>query len=259
MSAAQSGPLAGPLSGKIALVTGGTRGIGRGISLELARQGARVLAVFARDRKSADALEATAKEQGLAIETIRGDLSNDETFAQVVATVKEKAPHLDILVHSAASGVHKSAHELSARHLTWTFNINLFSIHNLVRELFPLFRPGGRLIGITSSGGVRTLPHYAAVGSSKGALESLFRHYAVEFAPRGIAVNLVSPGMVMTEAVEAFPDKEARIESALKDTPTGKMTTPEQVGAVVCFLCSEAASQIVGQTIVVDGGRSVPT
>jgi enoyl-[acyl-carrier protein] reductase III len=252
----------GPLQGKTALVTGGTRGIGKGIALALARQGARVLTVFARDRKAADALEAQARAEGLSIETIRGDLGNEETFNQVVAAIREKvaaAPKLDIIVHSAASGVHKSASELSARHLSWTFNINLFSIHNLVRELFPLIPDGGRLVGITSSGGVRTLPHYAAVGSSKGALESLFRHYAVEFAPRGIAVNLVSPGMVMTEAVEAFPDKEARIESALRDTPTGKMTTPEQVGAVVCFLCSDAAAQIIGQTIVVDGGRSVPT
>ncbi len=251
----------GPLAGKTALVTGGTRGIGGAISLELARQGAKVFAVYARDRKSAEAFQASeeAKATGSVIECLRADLTDDEAFKGTVTLLKERAPQLDIVVHSAASGVHKAAMELSARHMKWTFDINLFAIHNLLRELSPQIPQGGRIIGITSSGGTRVLPHYAAVGASKGALESLFRHYAVELAPRGIAVNLVSPGMVMTDAVEAFPDSEARVQKSLSETPSGKLTSAAQVGSLVAFLCSEAASQIIGQTIVMDGGRSVPS
>jgi len=251
----------GFLSGKTALVTGGTRGIGRAISLELARQGARVIAIYARDRKSAEAFQASddVKATGSEIECLRADLTDDELFKAAVASLKEIAPRLDIVVHSAASGVHKAAMDLSARHMKWTFDINLFAIHNLLRELSPQIPEGGRIIGITSSGGTRVLPHYAAVGASKGALESLFRHYAVELAPRGIAVNLVSPGMVLTDAVDAFPDSEARVQKSLGETPTGKLTSAAQVGGLVAFLCSEAAGQIVGQTIVMDGGRSVPS
>ena len=250
---------AGSLSGKNALITGGTRGIGRAISLALANQGAHVFAIYARDRKAAEAFEAEARGQGLKVDCLRADLTDEALLKGAVTELQTRAPKLDILVHAAASGVHKAALELSQRHMKWTFDINLFAIHNLLRELSPQIPEGGRIIGITSSGGTRVLPHYAAVGASKGALESLFRHYAVEFAPKGIAVNLVSPGMVMTDAVEAFPDSEARVARSIGETPTGKLTTADQIGALVAFLCSEAAGQIVGQTIVMDGGRSVPS
>ena len=113
------------------------------------------------------------------------------------------------------------------------------------------------MIGVTSSGGTRVIPYYAAVGSSKGAMESLFRHYAFEWAPRDIAVNCVCPGLVLTDAVEAFPDKESRSQRALESTPTGKLTIPEDVAQLVGFLCSPFASQIVGQTIVIDGGKTL--
>lgn len=110
---------------------------------------------------------------------------------------------------------------------------------------------------MTSPGGSRVIPHYAAIGASKGALESLFRHYAREFAQEGIIVNLVCPGMVMTDAEKAFPELKRRLETTLQHTPTGELTQPDQVAALVMFLCSEAASQIVGQTIVIDGGKGL--
>ena len=116
---------------------------------------------------------------------------------------------------------------------------------------------GGRVIGLTSAGARQAFPAYAAVGASKGALDALFRHYAVELAPRGIAVNLVCPGAVRTRALDAIPDTEQRIAAAEAGTPTGRLTTCEEVAKVVLFLCSDGASQIIGQTIVIDGGRAV--
>jgi enoyl-[acyl-carrier protein] reductase III len=245
------------LRNKNAVVTGGTRGIGRAIALDLAECGANVYALYARDRKSAEAFEELAKQKGLKIETIRGDLAKDETFQTSVDRVKQACETIDFLVHVAASGVFKRAMELTDRHMRWTFDINFFAVHKLTLALIGRMKKGGRIIGVTSPGGARVIPHYAAIGASKGALEALFRHYARELASEGIIVNLVCPGMVMTDAAKAFPELEKRLSDVLEYTPTGELTRPDQVATLVRYLCSEQASQIVGQTLVIDGGKGL--
>jgi len=245
------------LKNKNAVVTGGTRGIGRAIALDLAECGANVYALYARDRKSAEALEELAKQRGLRIVTIRGDLTKNETFQTSVDSVKQACKTIDILVHAAASGVFNRAMELTDRHMRWTFEINFFAVHKLTLALIGSMKKGGRIIGITSPGGTRVIPHYAAIGASKGALEALFRHYAWELAREGIIVNLVCPGMVMTDAVKAFPEIEERLAKTLEYTPTGELTRPDQVATLVRYLCSEQASQIAGQTLVIDGGKGL--
>ncbi len=242
---------------KVAVVTGGTSGIGRAVSLQLAKEGYRVLALYLRDRANADELTEMARQRDLQIETIRGDLTHPERFASIVEEIKAKTSQVDVLVHSAASGVHRASMELSPKHLSWTFEINVFAFHQLMTELRPMIPSGGRVIGVTSSGATRVIPFYSAVGASKGAMESLFRHYAQELAGQGIGTNLVCPGLVLTSAVEAFPDREARIRKTIEATPSGRLTTPDDVAGVVSFLCSPAAAQIVGQTIVVDGGKTL--
>ncbi len=243
---------------KVAVVTGGTRGIGRAISLALAGEGMRVLAPYARNRQAAEAFEEEARGSGLEVLGIRGDLSKPAAFDSTLAAIRERAETVDVLVHAAATGVHRPAEEITPKHLRFTFETNVFACHALIRELLPRIPAGGRIVGVTSAGGVRTYPTYAAVGGSKGALESLLRHWAVELAPRGIAVNLVSPGTVRTEALDAMPDTDKRIAVAEERTPTGRLTTCEEIARVVLFLCSEDAAQIIGQTIVVDGGRILP-
>jgi enoyl-[acyl-carrier protein] reductase III len=239
------------------VVTGGTRGIGRAVSLAIAASGATVYAIFARNRTSARTFADLAEARGLDVRCVRADLTNDGDFGACVEKIRAETDRVDVLVHSAASGVHREAALLTPRHLAWTFGVNVFAFHRLLVELLPLMGAGGRIIGVTSHGGTRAVKLYAAVGSSKGALESLFRHYAQELAPRGIAVNLVCPGLVLTEALEAFPDKEERVRAALEKTPTGRLTTEDDIAAAVMFLCSESAGQIVGQTLVVDGGRGL--
>ena len=240
-----------------AIVTGGTRGIGRGISLALARAGVRVLAPYARNRRAADELAEIADHESLEILPLRGDLTRDEPFQKTVERLREEADTVDIVVHSAASGVHRPVGDITPKHLRWTFEINVFAIHSLLVALLDRIPEGGRIVGVTSAGGRRALESYGAVGASKGALESLFRHYARDLAPRGIAVNLVSPGLVLTDAVEAFPDKERRFEETLSQTPTGRLTTVDEVGQLVAYLCLEAPSQLVGQTISLDGGKTL--
>ncbi|MFZ4402698.1 MAG: SDR family oxidoreductase [Pseudobdellovibrionaceae bacterium] len=244
-------------SNKVAVVTGGTRGIGRAVSIELAKEGAMVFALYARDRASADVLSEEAKNKNLNIICLRGDLTRPEKFQSLTEELLAKTDHVDFIIHCAASGVHKEATQLTHKHLAWTFDINVFAIHNLIQVLIEKMPAGGRIVGVTSSGGTRVIPYYAAVGSSKGALESLFRHYASELAPKGIAVNCVCPGLVLTDAVEAFPDKDSRTDKTIQATPSGQLTTPEDVANVVSFLCDKRSSQIVGQTLVIDGGKTL--
>lgn len=243
--------------GRNIIITGGTRGIGKAIALTMAEAGAHVFALYARNRKGADALLEEAKKKELQITAVRGDLTDEAMFEGVVKEIREACPEIFAIVHCAASGVHREAMELSDKHMRWTFDINFFVAHKFIQALADKVQKGGRIIGLTSPGGVRTIPHYSAIGASKGALESLFRHYAVEFAPKGIAVNCVCPGMVMTDAAEAFPDLQKRLNKTLEATPSGRLTEPPEIAHLVHFLCQKQASQIVGQTIVLDGGKTL--
>jgi len=244
---------------KVALITGGTRGIGKATSIAMAREGYRVYAVYVRNRQAAGALEQYAKQNGLDIRCLRADLTDEDGRASCVSAIKAETDRIDVLVHCAASGVHRETTKITKKQMMWTFDINVFSFHSLLGELLPLIPAGGRIIGLSSFGATHVFSSfYGAVGSSKGALESLFRHYARELAPRGIAVNIVCPGMVVTDAIDAFPDRDDQMQSAIEITPTGKLATPDDVAGVVLFFASSmAAGAIIGQTINVDGGRSL--
>lgn len=243
---------------RVAVVTGGTRGIGRAITLALGRSGYRVYAIYARNRKGEKELAELSRQQGADIRCIRADLTDNAGVASCVNTIKAENEHVDVVVHSAASGVHREASKLTLKHMNWTFEVNLFSIQALLIDLVPMIPPGGRIVGISSFGATHVFsPFYGAVGATKGALEALFRHYARELAPRGISVNCVCPGLVVTEAIESFPDKDEQLSFGISVTPSGRLTTPNDVAGVVLFVCSDAAQQIVGQTIFVDGGRSL--
>lgn len=243
--------------GKVAVITGGTRGIGRALSLAFSQAGAKVYALYARDRAAADQLTQQTEKSPHPIQCLRGDLTDQDHRARILEQLLSENPEIHFLIHSAASGVHRKAEELSLKHLKWTFEINVFAFHELVRHLVPQMPRGAKILALTSSGGTRVIPYYTAVGASKGALESLIRHYAVEFAPKGIAVNALCPGLVLTDAVEAFPEKERREEMALQGTPSGKLTQPEEVAQAALFLCSSAADQIIGHTLVLDGGKTL--
>lgn len=243
------------LKGKNIVITGGTRGIGRAISIKLAEEGAKVFSIYARNVKAAEALQEESKKKNLNITTLRADLTKESKLEEFIKEIESTCDSIDGIIHSAASGVHRKAMELTEKHMRWTFDINFFAVHNLTKRLYPKMQKGTRIIGITSAGGRGVIDYYTAVGASKGALESLFRHYAKELAPEGIYVNLVCPGMVMTDATEAFPNREARIENTIKETPSGRMTTVEEVADLVFYLMDSGSKNIIGETIVMDGGK----
>ena len=244
------------LQGRRILVTGGTRGIGRAISLQLARAGAAVVANYARNDAAAQALAEQAAGEGLALSVLRADLSLPKGLAAVSELFAADGPPLSI-VHCAATGVHRPFDTLTTKHLDWTMALNVRAFFELVRELLPQLGEGSAIVAVSSAGATRAVPAYTTVGTSKGALEALARHLAVELAPRGIRVNILSPGSVQTDAWDAFPDKEQRLADALRRSPRGRLVGLDEVASAAQFLCSAASSGLVGHTLVVDGGTRI--
>lgn len=250
-------PLAG-FQGKTILVTGGTRGIGRAMSVQFARAGAAVIANYVRGQQAAESLLAQAEEEQLRLTLCRADLTIDKGLDTIEQTVTGLADGLHGLIHCAATGVHKPFDELTVRHLDWTLALNVRAFFAIANRLLPRFANEASIVAVSSQGALRVVPAYSLVGASKGALESFARHLAVELAPRGIRVNIVSPGAVATEAWAAMPDAQTRLAEMAKRTPIGRLVTPEEVAHAALFLCSDAARAIIGQTLVVDGGAALP-
>lgn len=245
------------LRNKTILITGGTRGIGQAISLRFARSGATVIANYLRDEKSAEQLKAIATEERLAITLCRADLTNERSLEQLGHSLEEARQDLSGLVHCAATGIHRPIEELTERHFDWVFNLNVRAFFKLIKLLMPRFSNGSSVVAVSSWGALRALPSYSLVGSSKGGLEALARHMAVELAPRGVRVNILTAGAVLTDAWKAMPNSEARIAETILRTPLGRLVTAEEVAYGAQFLCSDAASGITGHTLVIDGGSGV--
>ena len=245
------------LSGKIALVTGGSRGIGKSIALELGRRGATVIINYLKNHEAAKTTVEELKLQGIKTTRIKAHVGEEAAIDSLVSKIEKQFGQLDILVNNAASGVMRPTTELSVKHWDWTMNINARGPWMLSVAASRLMPDGGRIINISSPGSTWVLPAYFAVGVSKAAIEAVTRYLAVELGPKGIAVNTVSPGFVMTEALNAFPDQLGIRDIASRPTPAGRTITPEDVSNVVAMLCSSDAEIIRGQVIVVDGGETL--
>ena len=245
------------LHGKRVVVTGGTRGVGRAISLQFARAGAQVLANYVRDTKAAEELQAEASKERIVIDTIRADLSTEKGTTRFLEAVTQHFPTVSAFVHCAATGVHRPFTELTLRHFDWTYALNVRAFFELVHRLLDRFEKGASILAVSSDGAARAIPYYTLVGSSKGALESLVRHLAAELAPRGIRVNAIAPGTVLTDAWNVLPDREHRLAEAAHRSPTGRLVTLEEVAGAAQFLCSDAASGVIGHTLVVDCGTRI--
>jgi Dehydrogenases with different specificities (related to short-chain alcohol dehydrogenases) len=239
------------------LVTGGTRGVGRAISLRFARAGAAVIANYVRNQKAADDLLELGQQERLKLQVCRADVSIESGIKRLLESIAEHTPRLSALVHCAATGIHRPLEQLTLRHFDWTYALNVRAFFALVTGLLPRFDPGSTIVAISSEGAVRAVTQYTLAGSSKGALESLVRHFAAELAAKGIRVNSLAPGTVLTDAWKALPNSEQRLEEDAAKTPLGRLVTLEEVALAAQFLCSEASSGVVGQTLIVDGGARI--
>lgn len=250
----------GRFEGKVALITGSGRGIGKAIALRLAAEGADIVVNFFRNREPAEETAAEIRALGRRAEVVRANVAEEDDLIALFKATEETYGGLDILINNAASGFNRSVMEQRVKGWDWTMNINARSALFGAQLAVPLMeaRGGGVIINLSSIGAFRVLPEYVVVGASKAALEAVTRYLAVELAPKNIVVNTVSAGIVETDALQHFPQmKEVmkeRLEAAADYTPTKRNLDSDDVAGVVAFLCTPDAAMICGQVVLVDGG-----
>ena len=244
------------LKGRVALVTGGTRGIGRSCSRLLARAGARVVAGYHRNEAAARRLVEEIESAGGEACTLRADLGSPEEAAALVKEAAGRWGRLDIVVNNAAVWTDGPIEKITDETLDETIRLNLYGSFHVTRAAVPHLRASGtqgRLIFISSTAGQRGEAGHSHYAATKGALISLTKSLATELAPLGVLVNCVAPGWVDTEMnIRPFSGGgRARIETTI---PLGRIGTPEEIAGAVLFLASDLATFITGEILNVNGG-----
>jgi enoyl-[acyl-carrier protein] reductase III len=249
--------MAGALAGKVALVTGAARGIGRAIATKLAAEGCDVAVNYYNSADEAEALCAQLRLTGRRACAIAGSVGIPDSVDEMFVEFGRHFDRLDILVSNAASGVLKPTVEMTLKHWRWCLETNALALNLLVQRALPLMKDGGRVIAMSSLGAQRAMPGYGFIGASKAALEALARALAQELGSRGIRVNVVSAGVVDTDALRYFPNRDELLADFARRTPAGPVLTPQDVAGAVYLLCLPEASMINGHTLVVDGGFAI--
>ncbi len=246
------------LKGKVALVTGGTRGIGRAISLKLAEMGADLAINFFKSRQKAAETQKEIQDRGRKCITIRANMADHEGIHRMFRDVEKEYGRLDILIANAAMGMFGHTTQLTLKDWNVTLDANARALFLCAQEAYKLMQnKGGKIVTITSYGSQRYIPGYAALGASKAAMETLVKYLAVEFAPKKIIINCVSGGPVDTDSLRMIPHSDVLVNESVKRTPLGRIGTPEDLAKVVAFLCTPDSDWICGQVIVADGGVSL--
>ncbi|HEY6419008.1 MAG TPA: SDR family oxidoreductase [Candidatus Binataceae bacterium] len=250
------------LKGKVALVTGGTRGLGRAISLGLARLGATVAMNYRRDEASAARTLADVRAIAPNSILVKADLENDSEVRAMVARTASELGRLDILIANAAATAFKPLLESKQHNLLRTFNLSVGGFMAAVQEASKLMTAGGRVLMISGIDSIRNLPGHGVLGAAKAALESMVRDFAFELGQREITVNGMNVGYIDTDSAryyaqylgETYEEFQRRCaeRSAMKRLPT-----IDEVAAVACLICMPAASYLTAQTILVDGGLTL--
>jgi enoyl-[acyl-carrier protein] reductase III len=252
-------------AGKIALVTGSSRGIGRSTATRLAREGAAVVVHYRREEDLAR--EVVAEIEGLGGRAVaeRADLEDEEAIARLFAAVRERFGALDVLVANAAATSFRPLLEAETRHVRRTYAITVDAFLRAVREAVPLMEGrGGAILAVSGFDSFRVVEGHGVLGSAKAAMETLVRYLAVELAPRGIRVNGVNPGYIETDSARTYAERTFGADEVARrraewvaTTPAGRIADPAEIASVIAFLASAEASFVYGQTLVADGGLTL--
>lgn len=243
--------------GKIALVTGSARGIGRATALALARQGADVAVNYRKNAEGANKTVEEIRAFGRRAIAIEANVADPAAITAMFELLVGELGGLDFLICNAASGMQGTIEETTLKAWDLAMNVNARSYLLCAQAAVPLMkkRGGGRIIAMTARIATdRAFPFYGAVAASKAAIHALTTYMAVEFGPHKIIVNAISPGLVDTDALHYFRQGGQLLKRAVDTTPTGRVTTSEDVAEYAAFLCSDEASQICGQILAIDGG-----
>ncbi|MDQ3308674.1 MAG: glucose 1-dehydrogenase [Gemmatimonadota bacterium] len=242
------------MTGKVAVVTGASRGIGRAVAERFARDGARVVVNYARSGDQAEQVVAGIREWGGEAIAVQADMGRPEQIAQLFKQTTERFGRLDVLVNNAGA---YDAHRLERSdeaHYAALFDVNVRGVLLASREAARRFgETGGRIINISSGAARAAVPGGAVYAASKAAVEALTRCHAAELGPRGITVNAVAPGFTESDMLDIALPAEAR-DGMIALTALGRLGRPEDIADVVAFLTSDDARWITGETIGASGG-----
>lgn len=247
------------LTGKLALVTGGARGVGKAISAELAARGAHVLINYFHSHDAAKATKAELEATGARVDLLRASIARPEQTERLFEEIRERYGYLDILVNNAADGALVPVDEVTDELLDRALDTNLKGGLRCARLAAPLMAGrGGSIITVSALGGSQlVMANYLACAPAKAAAEAATRYLAVEFAPLGIRVNTASAAMLASDVADQFPDAAEMQRTIAESTPLGRLGTPEEFARVVAFLASDDSAWITGQVILADGGLSL--
>lgn len=247
------------MPGKVALVTGSSRGIGKAAALRLAEAGYDIVVNYVRNKKAALETAGEIEALGRKALVVKANVGDVDKIKYLFSEIDREFGRLDVLINNAASGVQRPVMELEQKHWDWTMNINSRALLFCAQEAAKLMERtgGGKIVSVSSIGSIRVLENYTAVGVSKAAIEALTRYLAVELAPKNIVVNAVSGGVVETDALQSFPNRDELIAEAKERTPAGRMVQIDDIVHAIMFLVSDKSNMIRGQTIIVDGGISL--
>ncbi|PJA28004.1 MAG: enoyl-[acyl-carrier-protein] reductase FabL [candidate division Zixibacteria bacterium CG_4_9_14_3_um_filter_46_8] len=243
-----------PLEGKIALVTGGSRGIGKAISLRLAEMGASVCINYFKRRQAGEETLKLIQDNGGEGMLLRANVGNQTSLQKMFESVKETYGKLDIFISNAALGMFGGINEVDDKMWNLAMDVNAKAFLYGTQKALELMPDGGRIVALTSIGSSRYIPSYASIGASKATIECLMRYMAVEFNPRNITCNAVSGGFIDTDALRSFPIYDEILQEVMRRSHSKRLGTPEDIAAVVCFLCTPESRWVTGQVITVDGG-----
>jgi 3-oxoacyl-[acyl-carrier protein] reductase len=244
------------LAGKVAIVTGGSRGIGRAIVDLLASFQAKVVVNYLRDEDAATATVALARERGAEAVAIRADVSQLAAAERLVNETLERFGRIDFLICNAGIWEGAPVDEISEELWDRTFDINLKGTWSVCRAVVPLMKQqkSGRIVIVSSTAGQRGEANVSNYAAAKGGQISFTKSLATELAGFGINVNCVAPGWVETEMTAAVVNDKQQLEAVNRTIPKGRMARPEEIAGPIVFLCSEWAEHITGEVLNVNGG-----
>ena len=249
----------GTLKGN-ALVTGGSRGIGRACALAAALRGADVAITYVANKEAAEATAAEIEALGRRSLVIQGDVGVPEDNVRAVETTIAELGPLRYLVANAANGAFAMTEEMTMEDWDLTMGTHVRALLSLAKAARSNMREngGGSIVAISSLGSQRVYDAYAAFGTAKAAIETLIRYLAVEGGPEGIRANCVRGGVVLTDLFKEIPEWEAIAAAAGERSPLGRALDPDEIGAPAAFLLSDEARMVTGQTLCVDAGFTLP-
>lgn len=249
------------LTGKTALVSGGSRGIGRACALKLAEAGADVIINYVTNRTAAMEVAREIDARGQKAYVVKADVSEEDDVKSMMEFVSQTIGRLNIIVSNAATGGFRPLLAANSKHFQTTMTINVLSLVHLVRYALPMLIAGpdrGKVTAISSHGSHMALPMYGLIGGSKAALESVARHLTLEVGDRGVNVNVVKAGLVETDSTRAIPFADQMFDGRVDKSMMGeRVLTAEDVANTVLFLSSPLSDLVQGETLTVDGGAAI--